>query len=346
LKAAREDFEKKKEDLRKCEAAVLASIITPDGELSSIDDHQSELEKLEYERDEVKKELDGVDYSSKYFKSCLGYVQQHNACKLCTRKFDDDKQQSTALQKLNTLINKAAKEQLQKDLEVVEGDLRKENMARSQYDTCKTLKAEAPSLQSAINKFEATQSSLLARLEKHDSLVNEAESAKRDVEALTETVRAISRCSSDIAKHETDVTRLSSTQTLFVSSRSTDEIHQLMAACEEQIRSLEAKINKISSDKDQARTARYDLEKEVDAISRDLKSVHHELEKKQALLSQIEELRENSAQLRGTIRRADAELEPLRPRLTRHRRSMKKCSNVVVPKRRKPKMIRMRSLIP
>jgi len=325
LKRAREEIRKKREDMKKCEAAVLASIISPEGaELSSIDDYPSELERIEVDRDGIKKEFDGADYSSIYFKSCLGFVQQHNACKLCTRKFADEKEKSTASQKLNALIQKVAKEQLQQDLDDIEADLRKANKARSQYDTYKAVQAELPTLDANLKKLEATKSSLLARLEKYDGILSEAETAKRDVEALTETVRAISRCSSDIAKHEADVNRLSSQQTLSGSSRSTEEIREQMAACEEQIRSLEAKINKLTSDKDQARTARYDVEKEVDAISSDLKSAQHELEKKQTLLSRIEELRENTSQLREAIRRADAELESLRPQVDKAQAQLEK----------------------
>jgi DNA repair protein RAD50 len=325
LKGARDDFKKKKDVMHQCEAAVLASITTPNQKpLSSIDDYQTELESLESERDDFKTQADGSEYAMKYFKDCLGYVNKNNACKLCTRKFADEKEQSSALQKLNARLTQLAKEELQKEVEGLEADLRKANAARSQYEKYNTLKVEVPSLEKEMQKLDTAKSAALARLEKHDGLVSEAESTKRDIEALAETVRAISRCSSEIAKHEADVTRLSSQQSLSGGTRSTDEIQLQMAVCDEQIRTLEAKISKISGDKEQAKTVRNDLERELDANSNKLTSADHLLERKQGLLSRIEELRESTTQLREAIHRADSELELLGPEFDKAKAQLQK----------------------
>ncbi|TVY56977.1 DNA repair protein RAD50 [Lachnellula cervina] len=325
LKQAREDLKKNKETMQKCEAAVLASITTSEERpLSSVEDYQTELESLESERDDYKTQVDGADFATKYFKECLGYLNKNNACRLCTRKFADQKEQSTAMQKINARLTKFAEDELQKELDDLEEHLRKANSARSQYEKYNTLKAELPSLEKELQKLETAKADALARLEKHDGVVSVAESTKRDIEALTETVRAISLCSSEIAKHESEVTRLSSQQSLSGASRSTDEIQQQMAACDEQIRTLEAKIGKMSSNKEKAKTARNDLERELDALSSKLTSADHLLENKRGLLSRIEELRESTTQLRESIQQADSELQLLGPQIDKAIAQLKK----------------------
>ncbi|TVY34422.1 DNA repair protein [Lachnellula occidentalis] len=324
LKQAREDLKKNKETMQKCEAAVLASITTSEDQpLSSVEDYQTELESLESERDDFKTQVDGAEFATKYFKECLGYLNKNNACRLCTRKFADQKEQSTAMQKINARLTKFAEDELQKELDSLEEDLRKAHSARSQYEKYNTLKAELPSLEKEMQKLDSAKAAALARLEKHDGLVSVAESTKRDIEALTETVRAISLCSSEIAKHESDVTRLSSQQSLS-GGRSTDEIQQQMAACDEQIRTLEAKIEKMSSNREKAKNARIDLERESDALTSKLTSADYLLENKRGLLSRIEELRESTTQLRESIRQADSELQLLGPQIDKAIAQLKK----------------------
>ncbi|TVY64197.1 DNA repair protein RAD50, partial [Lachnellula suecica] len=316
LNASREDLKKKKEAMRKCEDAVRASILQ-DGEtpLSSIDDYPTELKSIQDDRNEVQKFFNGADYVSDFWESCVGYLHKYNGCKVCARPFANEKEKSSLLQKLQKKLATQAKAEYEEKLEDLDACLRKANEARSHYDTYKTLSAEVPRLESEFKKLETAKASALAGLEEHDSLLNEAESAKRDVDTLSETVRAISQCISNIAKHEGEVTRLSSQSILSGSSRSTDEIREQSSTCDEQIRALETKIGKISGNKEQATTAKNDLEKEVEGISRQLQSADHMLERKHALSSRIEELRESSNQLRDDIRRADAELNLLAPQL-------------------------------
>lgn len=317
LKAARADSKKKMVEMQSCEAIVLASIFVGEEEkpLPSVDDYQTELKNLEDDREDLKTQLDGAGFSKDYFNNCLSYANQKNGCKLCARGFASDTERSKAVDRLNGLLAKSANEEYQKTLDVLEQDLKKAHSARSQYDTFNTIKAGLPSVEKNLQKLEARKASALARLEKHDSLLNEADSAKRDAEALSETVRTISRCVSEIAKHEADVARLSSQSLFSGGSRSMDEINQQKAACDDQIRTVEVKIQKVTADKYQAQTSRSDLQREVESLSSRLSSAKHELEKKHVLQTTMEELRDSNSQLREAIRKIDAELKILGPKI-------------------------------
>ncbi|RDL33156.1 putative DNA repair protein RAD50 [Venustampulla echinocandica] len=320
LKSCRGEIKKKKNDMQRCMSAVLASITTADGDpLSSIDDYPNELQAIEKERNQARKDLDGMVYYTDYYKTCLETVNQRNSCRLCQRKFADGREQSAALERINKLLAKQAKDQLEEELRVYDEDYRKADACRSQYETYKTLSSELPTIENNLEKLESEKASLVANLERQDTLVSNAEAKTREVTNLSKTVTTITQYNSEISKYENDIARLSSQQKLSGSLLSTDELDQQSTACEEQIRTANNKINKLIADKEQARSTINSLEREEADFSQKLNSAQYKLEKKQALSSAIEELRENTVQLRDAIQRADDELESLAPRISKAR---------------------------
>jgi DNA repair protein RAD50 len=316
LKTIREMLKKKKEDMKDCQTTVLNSLTTEEGApLTSVDDYLEELDLLEQERNSVQKDIDGFAYVTDYYTRCLNDVNSQNKCRLCDRKFADKKERSLALEKINKQLAKDARAALEDDLKRLDADLKKAVAARPQYETFKTLSAtEIPALEKELQEAKQRDDELNRVLEQHDSLFNQAMSAKKEVESLSTTVRTITGYRSEISKHEADIARLSSQQKLSGSSLSIEEIDEQQTACSAQIRSLKAKIQKMSSDKEHAKSTMNNLQVEMSSISSKLASAEHALERKRDLLSRLEGLRENTSQLREDIKRADADLEALIPR--------------------------------
>jgi DNA repair protein RAD50 len=315
LQTARSNLTQKKGEMQKSQTVVLKSIITSDGNpLNSVDDYLRELESIEKERDEARQELDGITYVSEYYRKGLNAITQHNCCRLCERTFADKKEQSSAKDKIEKALAKYVKNDLEVDLQALETDLKSANAARSQYDMYKKLHdVEIPALEKDVERMENKKKSLVFRLEQCDNAVNEEEAAKSDVEALSATVNSISKYCTEILNHDADITRLSSQQKLSGSTLSADEIQEQTAACDERIRAIRAKIDRIKTDKDRATAEINHLESESANISNRLNTAKFELKNKQRLQEEIDELRENNNLQRDAIKAADEALESLGP---------------------------------
>ncbi len=315
LQTARSNLMQKKAELQKSQATVLNSITTADGKpLTSVDDYLRELDSIEKERDESRQELDGITYVSDYYRKGLEVIKQNNCCRLCERAFADKKERLSATDKIERVLAKYVKEDLEKDLKVLEADFKAANAARSQYEVYKKLHdVEIPALEKDVERMETKKRSLVVCLEQCDSVVNEQESARRDVEALLPTVNNITKYCTEISSHQADITRLSSQQKLSGSSLSADEIQEQSAACDERIRAVKLKIERMTTDKDRARTEINNLEIESGNTSNKLNKANFEFEKKQRLLEEIDELRGNTNDQRDAIKAADEVLASLGP---------------------------------
>lgn len=321
LKTIRETLKKKKDDMQSCQAAVLSSLTTVDGRpLTNIDDYLEELDFLEKERNDIRKDIDGYTYVADYYAKCLDVVNSQNKCRLCDRKFTQKKEQSLALEKINKQLAKDARASLEKDFQKIDEELQKAVTARPRYDTFKILSgSEIPELEKDLEMARQKEDELARIIQRHDTLVNKETSAKREVESLAGTVRTIVGYNNEISKHEADIARLSSQQKYFGSSLTIEEMDEQQLVCSERIRSRKAKIQKLSGEKEVGKTAISNLQVEMTNASSKVNSAQYALDKKKDLLSRLEALRENSTILRDEIKRADSDLEALIPRVDKAR---------------------------
>jgi DNA repair protein RAD50 len=316
LKTIREMLRKKREEMQHCQAIVLSSLTTAEGTpLTSVDDYPEELELLEKEKNSVQKDIDGFAYVTEWYTKCRDDVNSQNKCRLCDRNFADKKERSLALEKINKQLAKDARASLEDELQKLEGDFQKAVAARPKYETFKALSiTEIPELEQDLQKTKQREDELDRIIQQHDGLVNREVSAKREVESLSGTVRTIIGYSNETTKHEADIARLSSQQKFSGSSLTIEEMDEQQLACSERIRSLKTKIQKMSSDKELAKTTISNLQIEMSNVSSKVNSAEHALERKKDLLSRLDAFRENTNQLRDDIKRADADLEALIPR--------------------------------
>ena len=314
LKQSRTRLAQKKEEKQKRQATVMKSIIVDDKPLASADDYPDQLETLEKERKAAQTELDGMDYATEHYTKCRDTATKRNACNLCERPFADKREQAAVLSKIDKQLEKFKRGALEAELMEIQQDLSIAVAARSDYEIYKTLTAEIFDLEKEIRETENTKTPLVKLLESHDTMVREEESAQSEIGALANTVKTITEYINSISKHETDIEMLSSQHKLSGSSLTATEIDEQQSACDDRLRSLKIKIEKMTNDRDQAKSKITSLDMELSSISNRLTTASHQLEKKQSILSDIDELRRTNAKLNDTIKGADAELESLLPK--------------------------------
>ncbi|KAF4635009.1 hypothetical protein G7Y89_g3087 [Cudoniella acicularis] len=319
LNTARASLKKKKEEMQQCQQVVLRAVKTSDGKpLSDINDYPDEMASIEKERAEIQTQIDGASYADTYFNQCEASVKDQNECKLCLRKFANGGERSTALKKISQLLAKLQKDALLEDFQNLKEDFKKASAVRPQYDTYTALfTKEIPLLETEIQKVQSEKDVFVARLERLDSSVIDAETAEREVEGLSKTVSNIIQYSNDISNFEAEIATLSSQQKFSGSLLSIDEIERQSRTCEDEVHALETKIQKITTDERQAAFAINSAEREKDNVSNKLATALSQLEQKRSLSSAIEELRENNVQLRNTIQLADADLQSLTPQFAK-----------------------------
>lgn len=316
LETVRSSLSRKKEEKSSCQIVVRNSILTDGGDpLSSVDDYETELEELENERNQIRKEIDGFTYYTDFYAKCLNTVNSQNKCKLCERQFADKKERSSAMDKINKKLVEDARTELEKDLRTIEVDYQKALAARPHYDSLKKLASEITALEKDLRDFEQKKADVIRALTRHDATVDRERSTKRQIDTLKSTVNAITRDASIISEREAEVSRITSQQKHSGSSYTVDELNEQSDACNMRIKALRAKIEKTNMEKEHARNNLSSLESELAIETGKLNSAQHALDNKRAKLAIQEELRESNKQLRNTVEKKDAELDALEPKL-------------------------------
>lgn len=320
LDTARSTLKSGTEEMKKCESAVLNSIIDMDDKpLTTVDDYLGELEKLDTETTKLRKQVDDIKFYSAYFQKCLDTIEEKNCCRLCERTFAGHEKIKTTKKLEKMLSDSAEAKQLFEDLESYEAELKTGNQARSQYDNFKKLQVEVTKLEAELKKLEREKATRDAECEYEDGLLREAETSKRDIEILSNEVHKITNYSDELERHDRDITRLSSQQNLTGTTKSIEEMQEQMAACDEQLRTIQAKIDKISADREHARSEISKLEIQETNLRSEIASAGSMLEKKQSLTAAIEELRESDVRQKEVERLADQDLKIIEPQLAQAR---------------------------
>ncbi|KAJ5037557.1 uncharacterized protein L3040_007729 [Drepanopeziza brunnea f. sp. 'multigermtubi'] len=325
LKTARSSLAKKNNELQKNQAKLFTSILEVEGEdpveITTLDQYLQEYQELEADLAKCRSLSTGAGSLKQMYDKFIETIDQKNCCRLCEREFANQTQRAHASTKLKKMIADLDKEVLKEELEANEKAFKVAEPARPLYDVCKKLQdIEIPALNNDIKRLEGEKATRVATCERHDRLVYDEESAKRDMEGFAKAVSDITKYNNEIFKHENEITKLSSQDMLSGSSLTIDDLGEQIAACNEKIRALKPKIEKLVNDKENSRNEIIDLERRLGAATTELDRAQNALEKKQDIISAIDEFREYINQQKATVSKADAELESLEPDFAKARR--------------------------
>lgn len=314
LKGANTDRDKKSEELELRKGEVLKSlrVIRED---ATIEDYSEELRANEQQAEELRNELSLFDALADYYNKCKRMLATQKKCLLCDRHFDDS--QRTSLERLEKKIEKQmdpkAKVDVDNDLQEITQSLESLRAVRSAYDTYERLTKELPKVQNEVKDAQSEFDALERQLEDLSAAVSTEEEKLRDIEDLSKTVSNIAQTVKDIAESESQVDRIASQQASGSANRTVDEIHELQAQLEEQMRAHKNKITKLTGDKQRAKDQMAAIELEKSELRNKVSVAAGQLDKKEDLLQQIQSLKNEQVNQREMIQRADEELEKIEP---------------------------------
>ncbi|KAM0284266.1 hypothetical protein ACHAQH_002057 [Verticillium albo-atrum] len=320
LKSARDAQQKMSDEISRCHDSVLG-VLKKVRDEATVDDYAEEVKLLEEDVEAYSTDISLLEALSDYYKQCQETLTKKNKCKLCDRGFDDKQSvnKSRFSDKLIKYLDPSKKEKASEDLDKSKATLDKLRQVRVQHETYERSLGELPELKEVCKTLEAELEAHERRLEEHDENVNAEEAKRNDIEALNKTVMNISQTVKDLKDSEAQVERIISQQSSGMATRTADEIHELQATCNEQMRSTKARVNKVTTDRQRMRDQLNSLELEKSELRNKLSRVQSQLERKKDFQTQIQTLKEDQANQRELIQKADQDLEVIEPAIAEAR---------------------------
>lgn len=317
LKNAKASLDKNTQESSECKQKVVAALQTV-RENAIIEDYTEEVSALENSVEDYRNDLSLFDALVQYYTKCKATLDSKKTCLLCERSFDENQRGSIERlqRKIERNLDPNGKKETKMDLDDATGSLEKLRAVRPLFDTYERLGSELPALRDECKSLETEFDTLERQLEEQESVVASEEEKHRDMDDLSKTVMNITQVVKDIKDSENQVDRIQSQQASGGITRSADEIHELQAGLGEQTRTVKTKIAKLSTDKQRVKDQMSSLELEKSELRNQISSAMGQLDKKKDIQVQIQSLKDDLAQQREIIQRADVELESIEPEIT------------------------------
>ncbi|GAB1310023.1 DNA repair protein rad50 [Madurella fahalii] len=322
LSNARERHSKLSAERESCKRAVTAALKeVRDPDSPAIEDYTKELESIEAELSQTETDLKLYDEMKKHYSSIKDRAVRFNKCYYCERDFKDQAAaKSKLLDKIAKKLNDEDKLELMEEQTHFTEQLKTLRAVRPQYETYQRLENELPSLRRDIDSISSQREELVRRLEDQDLVFREAEDKRQEIDALSKNVLKIAQTHKDILDAERQVER--SQQSSSITMRSPDEINEEQTTCAEQTRVAQAKLSKLTAERQRLKDLAAQLEVERLELRHKISSAVQQLERKKSLQESIRRYKEEQGHLRETIQEADKDLEGLEPEIASARAAL------------------------
>ncbi|KOS19148.1 DNA repair protein rad50 [Escovopsis weberi] len=316
LKNARNSHKVKSQEMQRCKAKVATALQTV-GDDYAVDDYNKAVSKMEQNVESLRNDVSLFGALVEYYNQCREAFDKKKKCLLCDRHFDDT--EKTAIDRLNKKIarnlNPEKKNEAEADLKVWTASLESLHDVRSIFDTYERLSVELPELQQECDALETQDNDLERQLEEQDAGLAAEEEKQRDLEDLSKTVTSIVQTLKDIQDAEAQVDRIMSQQLSGAASRSAEEIQELQGGVSEQLRSLKNKISQLTTDRQRMKDRITSFELEKSELRNKISRAAGQLDRRKDLQAQIQTLKDDQANQKSIIQRADEELEKIEPNI-------------------------------
>jgi DNA repair protein RAD50 len=322
LSNARERHNKLSAEKENCKRAVTKALKdVRDPESPPIEDYTKEMETIEAELSQTETDLKLYDEMKKHYASIKDRAERFNKCYYCERDFKDQPTvKSKLIAKIAKKLNDEDKHELMEDQAHFTEQLKTLRAVRSQYDSFLRLEAELPSLSRDIDSTSSQREELVRRLEDQDLAFREADDKRQEIEALNKNVLKISQTHKDIIDAERQVER--SQQSSSITMRSPEEINEEQTTCTEQTRVAQAKLSKLTTERQRLKDLTGQLEVERLELRHKISNAVQQLERKKSLQESIRRLKDEQGRLRESIQEADKEVERLEPEIASARAAL------------------------
>ena len=312
LASSKSDHNNSQKELELCTRAIT------DATEHAPENYLKDLEEAQSDRDNLKADVDDYAITRKLYRKSIKTAQGKGKCELCSRHFDGNTQRSEFIGRMEKKIEENTLKEYESQLEQAEQDLQKIRAAGSSHSIWSRLSSvELPRLSSNIKSLESSRNTLIRQMEEQDKQVVDHEESRRDVEALAKPVSSIVKFAMDIKGFAAQIKDLTAKyEESGLPSTTIEDINGKLEALNGASREIRASLSKMTTEKEraQAQINSYDLK--LRELKNDLNVANHQLEKKNIVQVQIEELRSANRESRKSIERLDGQMQDLAPQVS------------------------------
>ena len=307
LRSLRVELKKGEKEQEKCVQDIKNKVdVEPEGYLQILQEYQEN-------RDVLRSDSDGFAAEQEFFAKCLDTANKDGKCRICERSFHKIDEKAKFVQKMKGLLAKQH-EEIENDLQRGENELRRAKDASPSHTTWLRLdRTELPRLRGEIKNLEVERSNVLAQLDEYDQIVANRETAKTEVETLSDPVKNIHDYNQQVQRFEAESQELAEKQKEAGLSRTVEDVQHELEIASERSEQLRASITKLKDEKEAARSRVKDLEIDLSNAKNNLMKSNHDLEKKADMERQIEELQRDSEDTREVAKQLGLEIIGLEP---------------------------------
>ncbi|KAJ4399566.1 DNA repair protein rad50 [Neurospora sp. IMI 360204] len=326
LTTAREKQTKSVKERDNCNRVVLEAlkkVPRPDDMPAtvSVDDYTETVEWTEKELKDIDADLELAGGWTKYFTRAKDKAEKKHKCMLCERSVDGDKEAKAKLLKnIEEKLNLQNKDKLLKDQAEISRDLGTLRSVRAKYETYGRLCKELPSMAEEITALTSQKEKLVRLLEDQDGTFKVAEEKRNAADVMSKSVLKIAQAVKDIADCERHIER--SQQNSSIQVRSADEINDDQTTCAEQLRVAQAKLTKLTTERQRLKDLAARLDVERLELKHKITEAVQKLEHKKRLQDMIKNHKEEKSQLRKNMQDIDKEVEGIDPEIASARAAL------------------------
>ena len=314
LSSVRSELKKGEKEMESCAVRVRNSFAMDDVSIDP-DNYRESLEKLQEERDLVKSDLDSFAFENDYFSKCLKALNNKHICKTCERPIQKPEEKARLAKKLNDALNRDKKE-VEDDFERLENELKRAKDAAPSHTMWERLsQTELPRFRSQIKELEKSRGEILIEMEGCDRVIEDRQQSLKEADSVSQPVNKIVKELQDFTAFRAQAEELASKQKDAGLSRTSDEIQKELDLRRKNLKSLRADINKLTEERENARTKINALELELSRAKSSLDMTNHQLENKASIERQIDDLQQQNQELRESMKHIDEQVKSLAPRI-------------------------------
>ena len=311
LKTIRDDLAKKAKYRDESEQKIRKAI---DGEPS---EYEQLLQGAQENAESARSSTKGSKELHDYLLSILEELETKECCRVCRRQYKKTAPKYAEFKaRVESSINEQAQAAQQVETDGYEQRLSELLELRLTHETWKQLtETDIPTLQDQMKTLQEDRGSVVAKIEKRDTFVEERKQTKRKIESISKTIDSINKFNSDIESLQQQVEDLLAKQAQHPGGRTLEDIQEDISTAAEQKRKAQTVVTRLAMEQDQSKTDSSRMELELRDHKADLSSATFQLEKKASLMARVDEFRSLNEEQRKGIEKIDTEIQELEPQI-------------------------------
>ncbi|KAK1777975.1 AAA domain-containing protein [Copromyces sp. CBS 386.78] len=290
-------------------------------DIVTVDHYTEAVEWTETELKDIDENLKLAGGWTKYFTRAKLRAEKKHICILCERSVDgDDEARDKLMENIMAKLNLDNKDKILEAQAETSRDLGTLRSVRAKYETYGRLCKELPSMAEEITSLTSQKEKLVRLLEDQDDTFKVAEEKRNSADILNKSVLKIAQTVKDIADSEKQIER--SQQNSSIQVRSADEINDDQTVCAEQLRVAQAKLIKLTAERQRLKDQAAQLEVEKLELKHRITEVVQQLEHKKRLQDTIKNHKEEQNELRKNMQDIDKEVEGIDPEIASARAAL------------------------